>query len=883
MKLPSDNRYVEAFQELVVMKYKLYNSLFLTLPFARLMEIGIELPVFSELCRVELQKEKTPDEILKYFFHDVIHLRDFNKQIDILMLMLQFVERQIVLFDSLEDAAFKATHDMTGPGSLNQLVTKVMAENKLVEMNEILKTYRTRIVLTAHPTQFYPPQVLNIIHDLTATLQKNEIKEINDLLLQLGMTPFKREEKPTPVDEAETIIQYLETVFYPVLKNIHFALSQTLMATEKKSQQNLPAILELGFWPGGDRDGNPNVTALITLEVARKLKASILNIYIKEIKELQRRLTFRGTSEQLDLIEQRLQITWYETTVDHLLGDKAYQKDEEFVKDLTRMREQIIREHQGLFVEKIDQLLGAVKTFGFHFAAMDLRQDSHIHQMAVEKVFNVVLKQKKSKSAVKSYGSLTEENKIKLLEKTIKQPKQLIIKKAIAKLKKIDSLWLDVFASFQAMQIIQCQNGQRGLNRYIISHTEAASDLLEIILLAEWSGWSGKKLTFDIVPLFETIQDLKNAEQIMQSLYSNAVYKKHLRQRNNKQTIMLGFSDGTKDGGYVTSNWEIFKCKKNLSDLAKKHGITVIFFDGRGGPPARGGGNTHEFYRAIENMVKQQEIQLTIQGQSISTMYGTKTSATYNIEQLFTAGLTAELFPDPNNTISKNEYALLEELSNLSFHAYTELKNNPLFIAYLEMITPLKYYGELNIASRPPRRSKAGPLSLDDLRAIPFVGSWSQMRQNVPGFYGLGTALKTMIDRGEIKNLKHLYQHSLFFHTLVENAMQTLDKTFFQLTHYLKQDKKFGEFWQMLFTEKELTIALLKKISGQKELLEEEPVSQQSIKSREEIVLPLLVIQQYALMLLRTSDKLPKAKKDVLHKIIIKSLAANINAGRESA
>ncbi len=880
MKLPTENRYLEAFQEWVVMKYKLYNSLFLTLPFAHLMEVGIELPVFNELCRVELHKGKTPEEIVKYFFADIVHTHDFKKQIDILMLMLQFVERQIVLFDSLEDAAFKATHDMTGPGSLNQLIGQAMTENKLAEVNELLKTYRTRIVLTAHPTQFYPPQVLNIIHDLTSTVQKNEVKEINDLLLQLGMTPFKREEKPTPIDEAEIIIQYLENIFYPVLKNIHFALSQTLMPWLANNQ--LPAIIELGFWPGGDRDGNPNVTPMITLEVARKLKASILNIYIQEIKELQHRLTFRGTSEQLEKIGQRLQITWYETTSNCVQEDSAYPNCEDFEKDLKKIRKSIIQEHQGLFVEKVDQLIGAVQTFGFHFAAMDLRQDSHIHQIVLEKVLDGLKKTKQMSKNLTNYGAMQEPQKLELLESFIKQPKLPAFKKIIPQLQKNDLLIADVFGSLQAAATIQKQNGEKGLQRYIISHTESASDILEIILFAEWSGWPCKKLTLDIVPLFETIQDLKNADAIMRALYENSIYKKYLQRRQNKQTIMLGFSDGTKDGGYVTSNWEIFKCKKRLSDLAKKYGVTVIFFDGRGGPPARGGGNTHQFYRAIENMVKQQQIQLTIQGQSISTMYGTKTSATYNIEQLFTSGLHSELFPDPNNTISESEYSLLEELSNLSYQAYTELKNNPLFTSYLEKITPLKYYGELNIASRPPRRTQTGPMKLDDLRAIPFVGSWSQMRQNIPGFYGLGTALKTMIDRGEIKALKHLYQHSLFFRTLIENAMQTLDKTFFELTHYLQENKEFGEFWQILYNEKELTVTLLKKISGQKQLLENEPVSQQSIKNREEIVLPLLVIQQYALMMLR-QGKIPKAKKDIFEKIILKSLAANINASRESA
>jgi phosphoenolpyruvate carboxylase len=872
--ISSRNKSSQAFQELVVMKYKLYNGLFVTLPFAHLAEIGVELPMFAGLCKQLLDKGMTPEQIVDYFFKKVIHTDNFAKQIAILILIMQFVERQVVLFDTLEDAAFKSLHNMTGSGSLNHLIAQVITTEKLSELNKLLQSYRTRIVLTAHPTQFYPPEVLSIIRDLTHEVQNNNIKNVNDFLLQLGMTPFKRDAKPTPLDEANVIIEYLVHVFYPVLKNIQYSLTQSLGSV---TNTPLPPVIELGFWPGGDRDGNPEVTALITLEVAAKLKSAILDIYLQEIQKLQHRLTFRHISAQLEKIYLRLQATKHTIIIERkYIND--YSKFDDFLNDLLTLRKEIIKDDQGLFVEKVDELLSAAKTFKFHFASMDLRQDSSVHASALEKIITTLLKRK-------NYQNLSESEKIKLLEKLIKKPISATAKKALLRLQKKDPLLSDIIESLKAARIIQQRNGEYGLHRYIISHTQKASQVIEVLALAHLAGWSLKCLTLDIVPLFETIPDLKNSDQVMQTLYENKIYKNHLKNRNKQQTIMLGYSDGTKDGGYVTTSWEIFNCKKRLSKLTEKYKYDAIFFDGRGGPPARGGGNTYQSYRAIENIIKQKQIQLTIQGQTISTLYGTKVSAAYNIEQLFTSGIGAELFPNEKNNISAKEFKLLNELSAISYKAYLQLKDHPLFMSYLEKITPLEYYNELNVASRPMRRGKTSRMKFEELRAIPFVGAWSQMRQNIPAFYGLGTALKALVDQGKQHELQHLYQHSLFFRTLLNNAMLSLKKSFFKLTQYLKKDKEFGAFWQMLYAEAELTKKLLKRISKQKQLLENEPVTQQSIKNREEIVLPLLIIQQYALMKLRelaNRNKLNSKVATIYKKIILKSLATNINANRES-
>ena len=501
MKFLTQHKALDMFQDLVLMKYQLFNSIFLTLPFQYLAEVGIELPAFTELCRKELADGKTPEQIVNKFFTDIAHTRDFEKKFKILIIILQFVERQIVLFDALEDAAFQDIHDLNGTGSLNQFIQQAAAENKLSKVNAMLQTYRVRIVLTAHPTQFYPPQVLGIIRDLTQDLSKNNIKKVNDLLLQLGMTPFRRDQKPTPLDEAEIIIEYLIHVFYPVIKNIQYALSQTF-AAYRTGNTPLPPIIDLGFWPGGDRDGNPNVTAAITLQVAAELKNNILKIYTQEIEQLQDRLTFRHIWNQLENIRHRLKKT-------------AYRDCDEFMRDLLAIKDRIIADNQGLFVDKINQVICAVQIFGFHFATMDLRQDSRVHTQFLEKTMRIIAEKALFPSTINAdlprYATMSESEKIALLEKLIIKPVPRQLHKLLLSLEENDTVSADILGSLKAVRTIQDHNGEKGLNRYIISQTQAASNILEVLLLAHWSGWSIKNLTLDIIPLFETITALKDA------------------------------------------------------------------------------------------------------------------------------------------------------------------------------------------------------------------------------------------------------------------------------------------------------------------------------------------------------------------------------------
>jgi len=323
-----------------------------------------------------------------------------------------------------------------------------------------------------------------------------------------------------------------------------------------------------------------------------------------------------------------------------------------------------------------------------------------------------------------------------------------------------------------------------------------------------------------------------------------------------------------------------------LTALSRTYGITVIFFDGRGGPPARGGGKTHQFYASLGPSIENQEIQLTVQGQTISSNFGTLNSSRYNIEQLLSSGIANKLFSKTTNKLSDKNTKILNDLALTSYQAYVDFKNHPKFLPYLERMSTLKYYAKTNIGSRPSKRSNADKLNFADLRAIPFVGSWSQLKQNVPGFYGVGAALKKYDDKGDFDLLIQLYKDSDFFKALIKNSMMALTKSFFQLTAYMAKDEEFGDFWKLIFQEYQTTKQLILKLTGYEVLMQNNPEGKASINIRESIVLPLLTIQQYALLKIQSLQKEEKIDKELIaiyERMVTRSLFGNINASRNSA
>ena len=911
------------FREEVDLKYQVYNGLFLGLPFPEARRAGILLPVFAGMISEALAAGTAPAEIVRSFFADREPVDDEEDQTAILFRFIQLVERQIVLFDALEDAAFPRIHDIEGMGTLNEILHRLDAAGKRSDLGNVVDRFHVRIVLTAHPTQFYPADVLAIIPELSEALQSNDLSHSHELLLQLGKTRFRNRRKPSPRDEARSLVWYLENVFYQAMPQIHGRVVGAVRTDIRTAARTAPTT-ELGFWPGGDRDGNPFVDADTTRQVSAMLRRSVLRLYIADVEQIAKRLTFDGAAERINAIDARLRVTL--AAVDGGAGaagagagapsgayagagagrgddgdagrgnratQEPYTTADQLVDDLLSLIEYLETDHDGLFTAHVEMLLWRVVVFGLHFATLDVRQDSRMYARAAGRIRDgaataTAQRAPTGHAAPAAHGTYaspraSEPSADAMFDEFVNalEADEVPSREAALGALADDPVLSDTVESLTVVREIQAAVGPRGVHRAIISNTRSAANVLQVMYLARVAGFPGGNVNLDVVPLFETVDDLTAAPEIMRRLYTTPVYRNHLAQRNDTQQIMLGFSDGTKDGGYITANWLIYRAREELTAVAATYGVRVVFFEGRGGPPARGGGKTHQFYRSMSPQSDREQIHLTIQGQTISSNYGTVDAARYNLEQLVTAALENILFRDTDTGPDTAQRELLESISSTSLERYHTLKNRADFLPYLETVTPLTFYGAANNASRPTSRGGGGSLRLEDLRAIPFVGAWSQMKQNVPGYFGFGTALRELIDAGHGGELRQLYRDELFFRTLVENSMQSLQKVNFDVTRHLDGDAQFGDLWRELRDEAERTVTALLDVSGTTTLLENDPVTARSIGLREAIVRPVLVIQQHALTQLRRDD-LDGSAREAYRGLVVKSMAAIINAGRNS-
>jgi phosphoenolpyruvate carboxylase len=836
------------FNDLVLNKYHIYNSLFMNLPYEKISNIGMLIPILNNHSKNGFELGQNPKEIITSFFERYTSFQTEKDQISFMFRVIQYVERQVVLFDSVEDTAFKSITALGNDQTIKSIQKLAIANHQLEDLKAKIKSFGVRIVFTAHPTQFYPSSVQRIIHDLSEAISKNNINDINILLQQLGKTPFMNKEKPTPFDEAKSIIYYLRDVYYDAIGQL-FKKFQNVYGDEALTNYRL---IQLGFWPGGDRDGNPFVTAEITRKVADELRMTLLKCYYHHLKRLRRRLTFNNIEPILSKLSDNLYQNMFGQRVDISLHP------------LYSVRNILNLEHDGLFVDFVEDFITRVNIFKMHFATLDIRQDHSVHERAVSAIIE------KYNLADKPYETLSIEERIEILTK-----KQIIVDEHLFS----DPLVADTIKNIKQLKTIQRLNGEEGCNRYIMSNAEDIFSVLNVFALFRFCGWVEEEIKFDIVPLFETIKGLEEAEATMNTLYNLPSYRQHLERRKMRQSIMLGFSDGTKDGGYLKANWEIFHTKEVLSQVSDDNGIKVVFFDGRGGPPARGGGKTHSFYASQGKNIANHEIQLTVQGQTITSMFGTVEQFQHNCEQLITAGITNDIFEDEQTKLDEQERRLIIKLAETSYEKYQALKDHPQFIPYLEKMSTLNYYGQVNIGSRPTKRGANKELTLQDLRAISFVGSWSQLKQNVPGYFGIGTAIQQLKNEGRLEEVKALFQNATFFKSLILNSMMSMTKTNFSLTRYMKENPQFGEFWEILYNEFELSKEMMLEISGYKELMQEEQLSKASINVRESIVMPLLTIQQYALQKVAEQNEY----KAFYEKIILRSLYGNVNASRNSA
>ena len=472
-----------------------------------------------------------------------------QKKIDFMFRVIQYVERQVVLYDSVEDAAFAQLRTHGNDLSLKDYIHLSDNKKKRGVLSDKLDTFSIRIVFTAHPTQFYSPSVLDIIDNLRTLIATNDINEIDFALQQLGMTSLINARKPTPCDEAKNIIYFLKSVYYDAVGEMYAYIKRNVQS----SVFDNPTIIQLGFWPGGDRDGNPFVTSEITMAVADELRMTLMGCYFQDIERLERKLTFRGVEETITTLKGCVYDTLFDPT-------KAL-TFEDITTPLYAIRDALVGTFNGLYLEYLDSFIDRVKLFRTHFAVLDIRQNHDVHKQTIEAIL------KRENRIGESLDELEKDELISILvhENFLVEADQFQ-----------DEIIKDTIQTISQIKSIQMKNGEQGCNRYIISNSEDIFSVLFVHGLFRWCQ-SGN-LTVDIVPLFESMEGMIHAETIMQELFDIPEYRSHVNQRQNRQTIMLGFSDGTKDGGYLQANWSIFKTKEHLSAVCDHNDVKAIFF-----------------------------------------------------------------------------------------------------------------------------------------------------------------------------------------------------------------------------------------------------------------------------------------------------------------
>ncbi|MDA8685802.1 phosphoenolpyruvate carboxylase, partial [Robiginitalea sp.] len=526
---------LKEFTKSVRNKFNVYNSLFLNLPYTEGENVGIYIPLLFQQCDSGLKAGKNPTEILDDFFAAFTRANTEQQRIDLMFRIIQYVERQVVLYDSVEDAAFPKLHAHSDSLSIRDYFQLAKKNNRWDKVYKKLETFSARLVLTAHPTQFYTPAVLDIIAELRALILDNKIDEIDVTLQQLGLTSLINRKKPTPLDEAKNIIYTLRHVYYQAVGDLYAYIRSSVGSAAFDN----PDIIKIGFWPGGDRDGNPFVTAAITRDVADELRTTLMKCYYNDLKLLHKKISFRGVQELLGDLRNKVYVSMFDRQ-----KPLSYA---EILEPLNEIRNILVSEYYGLYLKELDLFMDKVRVFKTHFAALDIRQDHRVHQRVVE---SILMKNGYIQD------SISELEPAQLLS-------LLLHERPPVPLSQLDDPVLqDTVDTISQLKEIQQLNGESGCNRYVISNSEDIYSVLFVLALFRWCGWEDGEITFDIIPLFETMKGMEEAETIMQTLFDTPEYRSHLAARNNVQTIMLGFSDGTKDGGYLKANWSIFKAKE---------------------------------------------------------------------------------------------------------------------------------------------------------------------------------------------------------------------------------------------------------------------------------------------------------------------------------
>ncbi|MFC5714106.1 phosphoenolpyruvate carboxylase [Thalassorhabdus alkalitolerans] len=791
-------------------------------------------------------------------------------------------------------------NDVSQPFSLEGAV-KSLKENKITEsvIQDVLNDLSLELVITAHPTEATKRTVLEIQKRISTILQqfdnplltKREKENLHESLFNevtaLWQTDELRHRKPTVVDEVRNGLYYFDQTLFDVLPDIHQELEEQLDSEFPDHDWKVPNFLTFGSWIGGDRDGNPNVTPEVTWETLQKQRALAIKKYRKVAEELMRRFSHsmvrvevskellrsveEGETKYLDEgdawpVDSEIYRRKFAIILKRLKNtgktDLGYEDAEELLNDLLMIQESV-EKHQPSHhkLKMIRKLIRQVQLFGFHLATLDIRNHSGEHEAAITEILRAV-------NITSDYSTLPENEKIEMLESVLKDPRPLLL--ADEYYSKETQEMLKVFHTIKQAHE---EFGQRSIEVYLVSMTQSSSDLLEVLVLAKEAGIyrlhaNGEVDShLNVAPLLETIDDLIAGPDIMKTLFSMDVYRNHLNERGNNQEVMLGYSDGSKDGGTLTANWKLFKAQQEIHDMAKEFNIGLKFFHGRGGSLGRGGGPLNRSILSQPAETLGDGVKITEQGEVLSSRYLLEDIAFRSLEQ----GASA-LLESSAKISNKSEQAhiresnweeAMEEISSHSLKKYQSLVfGDKDFLGYFNEATPIKDLGALNIGSRP--MSRKGSSRFEDLRAIPWVFAWTQSRQLIPAWYAAGTGLQAFASKGEenVKLLQTMYQHWPFFKSTVNNLQMALMKadlsTAKEYMKLVKDEEIANRIFGDIKEEYEKTKEMLLQITGNDNLLDHTPNIQESVYRRNPYVDPLNYLQVELIKIMRSQEDQPE-------------------------
>jgi phosphoenolpyruvate carboxylase len=760
------------------------------------------------------------------------------------------------------------------------------------EVRALLASLFIMPVFTAHPTEAKRRTVLakldriadglDALASASATPDEaaGALERLREEIVALWQTDETRSQRPTVAEEVRNGLYHFESTLFDLVPEIRASLARALEREYPGERFALPPFLRFGSWIGGDRDGNPSVTPRVSEETLREHKTTALRLHMRSLDLMHGHLSMAerlGTSDalaaslaadarlfpdeamrtaeryprepyrrKLAFMYRKLQATLDSSArpwrADHRPRAGTYASPDDYLAEL-QLVQASLRAHRGerLAAGRLATIVSQVETFGFHLVTLDLRQHSERHAAALDELLARY-------GIAQGYAVWPEQRKQALLTAELGNPRPLT-----PALLDFGDATNETLAVFRLVRRAHERVGPSAVESYVISMTRGPSDVLAVLLLAKDAGVAD---ALDVVPLFETIPDLRAAPAIMERLFANPAYAAHLAARGRSQPIMIGYSDSNKDGGYLTSNWELHLAQRALARSCDAHGVRLTLFHGRGGSVGRGGGPASRAILAQPAESVRGRLRLTEQGETITDRYANRALARRHLEQLTHAVILTLLRPADQDAAAPLERdQIVDELSGLAYQTYRSfVHDSPACLRYFQEATPIGEIGQLNIGSRPARRGTSD--SIDELRAIPWVFAWTQSRMTLPGWFGLGAALAAWAgdDEARWQRLRALHREWPFFATMIDNAQMSLRKADLRIAGLyasLADAETRAAVFPALRAELEATERALLRTTGQGELLDNERWLQRAIRVRNPYIDPMNAIQVALLRRLR--------------------------------